>query len=287
MTGAGTAAPVDISVVIPTHARDHLLTEAIATVVAQTLRPREVIVCDDTASAATRALVADWGTRTGGLVRYVDSSGTGRRTAGASRNVGAGQVTGELLAFLDDDDLWEPQHLERLAGTLAERGVDVAVSWTRADDPTFVFARMTEGLALRDVVSRNPGFVGSNFLVRTAVLRALGGFDPDLRVSNDQDLLVRLLQGGYTYAVVPEFTVRNRIHAGDQLTDKTETRARAVRAYYAKHASLMGWRDRVVIGTIVAGIRRVTAPGLPARVAYTGLTAAGKGIQLVTRPASR
>ena len=274
----------DVSVVIPTHARDDLLTEAIASVVAQTLRPREVLVCDDTASPATRAVVEGWSARTDGLVRYVDSSATGRRTAGASRNVGAAEATGTLLAFLDDDDLWQPEHLERLAATLAERDVDFAVSWTQADDPTFVFARMTDGLALRDVVSRNPGFVGSNFLIRAAVLRAVGGFDPGLRVSNDQDLLVRLLQGGYTYAVLPEFTVRNRIHEGDQLTDKTEARARAVRAYYAKHASLMGWRDRVVIGTIVAGIRRVTSPGLPARLWYTGLTAAGKGVQLVTRP---
>ncbi len=274
----------DISVVIPTHARDHQLTEAIGTVVAQTLRPREVLVCDDLGSPGTRAVVEEWGARTDGLVRYVDSSATGRRTAGASRNVGAGQATGEHMAFLDDDDLWEPGHLAHLAATLVERDVDFAVSWTRADDPTFVFARMSDGLTVRDVVSRNPGFVGSNFLVRSSVLRAVGGFDPALRVSNDQDLLVRLLQAGYTYAVVPELTVRNRIHEGDQLTDKTEARARAVRAYYAKHATLMGWRDRVVIGTIVAGIRRVTAPGLPARVWYTGLTAAGKGVQLVTRP---
>ena len=144
-------------------------------------------------------------------------------------------------------------------------------------------ARMREGLTTRQVVSRNPGFVGSNFVVRAATYRAVGGFDPALRVSNDQDLLLRLLEHGATYRVVPEVTLVNRIHSGPQLTDKTELRARAVLDYYHKHRALMGWRDRIVIATVVAGIRRVSAPTAVRRVQWTLLTAVGRGCLLLLR----
>lgn len=276
--------PALVSVVIPTHDRDDQVTDAIASVLAQTLPVHEVLVCDDRASAATRAVVTTWTERTGGLVRYVDSSGEGAGTAGASRNVGAALATAPLLAFLDDDDMWLPEHLERLHLSLSRDDADLAVAWTAADDPTFVFARMTSGLRVPDVVSRNPGFVGSNFLVRADVFRAVRGFDPALRVANDQDLLVRLLRAGARYCVVPRVTVRNRIHEGDQLTDKTERRAQGVLAYRRKHRELMGLRDHVVIGTIVAGIRRVSAPRALDRVLWTAATAAGRTALLLSRP---
>lgn len=275
-----------VSVVIPTHGRDGLLREAIGAAVEQRLRPDEVWVCDDLGSPATRRVVDEWSVATAGLVRYVDTSGPGAGTAGASRNRGAQLATGELLAFLDDDDLWRPDHLERLVAGLGDRA-DFAVSWTEADEPTWRFARMREGLTARQVVSRNPGFVGSNFVVRAATYRAVGGFDPALRVSNDQDLLVRLLAHDASYRVVPEVTLVNRIHEGPQLTDKTEARARAVLTYYRKHRALMGWRDRLVIATIVAGIRRVCAPTAPRRAAWTVATAAGRAGLLVLAPNGR
>lgn len=276
--------PARISVVVPTHDRDAQVEDAIASVLAQTLPVEEVLVCDDRGSADTRAVVERWTARTAGRVRYVDSSGPQAGTAGASRNVGAAQATSPLLAFLDDDDTWLPEHLEHLHLSLSRDDADFAVAWTAADDPTFVFARMTSGLRVPDVVSRNPGFVGSNFLIRTDTFRALRGFDPALRVANDQDLLVRLLRAGARYCVVPRVTVRNRIHAGGQLTDKTERRAQGVLAYRRKHRDLLGLRDHVVLGTILAGIRRVSAPRAVDRVAWTAATAAGRAALLVSRP---
>lgn len=276
--------PARVSVVIPTHDRDAQVEDAIASVLAQTVPVHEVLVCDDRGAATTRAVVDAWTARTDGLVRYVDSSGPGAGTAGASRNVGAALATGPLLAFLDDDDTWLPEHLERLHLSLSRDDADFAVAWTAADDPTFVFARMTSGLRVPDVVSRNPGFVGSNFLVRADTFRAVRGFDPVLRVANDQDLLVRLLRCGARYVVVPRVTVRNRIHTGGQLTDKTERRAQGVLAYRRKHRDLLGLRDHVVLGTILAGIRRVSAPRPLERVAWTAATAAGRAALLVSRP---
>ncbi|QTE28907.1 glycosyltransferase family 2 protein [Pengzhenrongella sicca] len=247
---------------IPTHGRDHLLGEAIASVVAQRHPPTEVLVADDLGSPATRACVEEWAARAPLPVRYVDASGTGWTSAGASRNAGVARATGDVVAFLDDDDTWEPDFLGSVVPALVADGVDFAVGWTAADagERAYHMERMRPGLGVGDVVARNPGFVGSNFVMRREAFTRLGGFDPELTVSNDQDLLVRALAAGLRYAVVPEVLVRNRIHAGPQLTDKTERRVHGIETYLSKHGDLMTTDDRRYIRSQISSIRRVIGP---------------------------
>lgn len=268
----------DVSCVVPTHGRDDLLTEAVASIAAQQLTPAELIVSDDLGSAATRALVEQWDQDLTFPVRYVDSSGTGWRTAGASRNAGAALATGDLMAFLDDDDVWEPEYLASLTAALDAGGCDFAVGWTEADVGGGVYhiARMRAGLRVADVVARNPGFVGSNFVMTRAAFAGLGGFDPALTVANDKDLLVRALQHGLRYAVVPAVLVRNRIHSGPQLTDKTERRVRGIETYMAKHSPLLSGQDRRYLRAQISSIRRVTASSRVARWRSTAALAYGR-----------
>jgi len=254
----------DVTVVIPTHRRDAFLDEAIASVVKQSRLPVALVVSDDTGSPSTRAVVERWVELAPFPVRYLDSSGPSAGTAGASRNAGAALATSAVLAFLDDDDTWHPEFLA--ATTAALDGVDFAVAWTAADADGFHIARITPGLTAGDVVARNPGFVGSNFIMRTAAFRALDGFDPLLTVSNDKDLLVRALQTGLRYAVVERELVRNRIHRFGQLTDKSERRVEGIHRYMAKHAELLSARDARYLRSQVYSIRRVTGPTAVARL---------------------
>jgi glycosyltransferase involved in cell wall biosynthesis len=95
-----------LSVVIPTRNRAHLVGEAIESALSQRPGRVEVIVVDDASSDDTANVV----TRNFGsnirLIRLPE-----RRGAGAARNAGIRQARGELLAFLDDDDLWLPGKL--------------------------------------------------------------------------------------------------------------------------------------------------------------------------------
>jgi len=276
----------DVTVVIPTHRRNEFLPETIASVLAQELAPAALIVSDDVGDPATRQIVEEWAARAPFPVRYLDSSGPGAGTAGASRNAGASLATTSALAFVDDDDVWHPPFLARLVAAIEAEGADFAVCWGTADVPDFTFPRARPGLTATDAVARNPGFGGCNIVIRTERFRALGGFDPELTVSNDKDLYVRALAAGATYALVPEVLATYRVHAAGQLTDKTPRRAEGIRRYIAKHDSLLDARGRRYLRAQLASVLRVTAPSLAARWRYTGELAVLR-IALALRPEAR
>lgn len=263
------AASSDVTVVIPTHARDALLDEAIASVAAQRLPPVGLVVCDDVGAEATRHLVERWAGEAPFPVRYLDTSGPQAGTAGASRNAGAALAVTSRIAFLDDDDVWGPDFLTETVASLEAGDVDLVVAWTAADAPDFHMERMRPGLSAADVVARNPGFVGSNFVIRTTAFRSLDGFDASLPVSNDKDLLVRALLAGMRYRVVERELVTNRIHGLGQLTDKSPRRAAGIRRYMAKHDALLTARDKRYLRAQLASVERVTADARGARWRHT------------------
>jgi glycosyltransferase involved in cell wall biosynthesis len=96
-----------LSVVIPTRNRAHLVCEAIESALGQRPGQVEVIVVDDGSTDDTTALLKQkYGARIK-LLTMPERSGVG-----AARNAGVRQATGELLGFLDDDDLWLPGKLD-------------------------------------------------------------------------------------------------------------------------------------------------------------------------------
>jgi glycosyltransferase involved in cell wall biosynthesis len=208
--GAAHAGPA-VTCVVPTHDRPELLQRALRSVFAQTWPPASVIVVDDTGSALP---VVDG---FGGRVRYVRSWS---RTAGASRNLGAALAETPLLAFLDDDDTWHPTFLARCVAELAHPAgstVDFAATWTwrcRAGHRR-PGGSLPPAVRPGEWLHRNPGLTGSNFVVRAEAFRRLGGFDATLPVHNDLDLLVRALDLGLRYAVVPDRLVVQYRTGGD------------------------------------------------------------------------
>ena len=94
-----------VSVIVPTHERPDFVAEAIASIRAQTRPPEEVVVVDDGSSEESASRVAALASD----LTYVWQPKAGRS---AARNEGVRRARNELLAFLDDDDLWLPDHLE-------------------------------------------------------------------------------------------------------------------------------------------------------------------------------
>lgn len=202
----------DVGVVIPTRDRPQWLGVALRSVLAQEGVAVEVAVVDDGEGPATAALVERLADPRVRLLPNAGPSGVS-----GARNTGIAEVGGDWLAFLDDDDVWAPG---KLAAQLAE-AVQARRGWVYAGDVTVdERLRVLAGgppPAPHDVVAalRRYNAVpagASNVVVRREVLEVTGGFEPQLRTSEDWDLWLRLARVGLP-ACVPEPLVAVRTHA--------------------------------------------------------------------------
>ena len=186
--------PIDrplVSVVIPTRDRPQHLLNAIASVNAQTYEPIEIIVVDD-ASVEPVSLNEVKG-RTLKLLRMDRPSGSG-----AARNEGARHASGELIAFLDDDDRWLPEHLAPQVTALSSAGSDVAAVETGHEgwrDGRLLYSqRPSLDRKTRVAILKEPRVFTSSVLIRKEHFDEVGGFDPELRRHQDWVLWARLFQ---------------------------------------------------------------------------------------------
>ncbi len=244
LPGAITA-DATVSVVIPTHLRPDYLRLAVGSALRQSRSPLEVIVCSDVDDAEAETVVNELAEDAVIPVRYVYDPATSGG-ASASRNIGAGAASGSVLAFLDDDDLWEPEHLEAAIAAGARSGAHMAVTgrWmvkgsTRVEAPL-----LRAGRSAGDVVAVSLGTTGSNMVVSRAAFVSSGGFDEAMPVKNDTDFFFRFLLAGHRYEVEPKRLVLQVKHGTGQLTGNTERRAAGTRGYMEKHAVHLRERDR-------------------------------------------
>ena len=203
--------PPAFSVVIPTHNRAGMVNKALRSVAAQIFNDYEVIVVDDGSTDSTPAFLE---TVRGPRCRVLRND----RNLGvsAARNRGVNAATGQWISFLDDDDEMRPETLAvlharltfcpqldflwggRLVNEMDDAGRDIA---HREDDWNWVPSTVS-GSSFLSLVLRIA--TNSAFTIRRTVLQALGGFDEQLRVSEDRDLFIALAQHGYVGAAVPQ-----------------------------------------------------------------------------------
>jgi glycosyltransferase involved in cell wall biosynthesis len=231
-----------VTAIIPTCDRPALLERALASIAAQELVPAETIVVDDAGGDADG--------RIGRIVersrvrgaRRVGNPGT--KGASGARNAGAALATGELLAFLDDDDEWLPSYLAEAVAAFGARPLDVLCAdlICRLDDGVDRPSKHAPERLRADLfLTRNPGLGGSNVIVRRAVYLDVGGFDESLPACNDRDFGIRLsLCAGLRYARLPRRLVRWHRHAGSRLgTPGGEAMRAGVRRFYELHSPRM------------------------------------------------
>ena len=201
-----------VSVVIPTLNRLSLLREAVASVEAQTWRDYEIIVVDDGSSDGT----AEWLRSQTGVRRVIQERGGVAR----ARNAGIHVARGELIAFLDSDDLWEPKKLERQIAHLdahPQCGL-LATEVTAFDERGLLPAKskarlysIANGMVARQLLFGN-WIATSSALVRRSCLDKVGVFDEEMgNFGEDWQLWVRIA-AEFPLHFLAEPLVRYRVH---------------------------------------------------------------------------
>ncbi len=192
-----------VAVVIPVFNGARYLGEALASVFAQTHRPAEVVVVDDGSTDGSAALAASFAG-----VTLLAQPNAGPSSA---RNAGVAASSAELIAFLDADDLWLRQKLERQVAALESDpavGLVLCYQEYRFEGPSAPprwFRGPTDGGSER-------GAVPSNWLLPRAVFERVGPFDASVRYAEDQEWFARALAAGVRRHYVEEALVVKRIH---------------------------------------------------------------------------
>jgi len=211
-----------VSAIIPTYNGETFIARAIASALAQTVPPDEIVVIDDCSTDGTANLVAQRFPHVR-LVRLVSNVGSG-----AARNVGIAASTGEVLAFLDHDDAWQPGYVAAQAkamasdpGIVLSRTALITVDSRTGESVRFgVAALKSRDDAIEQLlVGRNPFVTLSIVAVRRSAMDRVGWFDASLRLLNDRDLYLKLIDAG-RFAGVGAALCTKYQHAGNQLYEK-------------------------------------------------------------------
>lgn len=209
-----------VSVIIPVYNRARLVREAVESVRAQTVPDLELIVVDDGSTDETPAVLADL------AAAPPDGRLTVRRIAhdghpGAVRNRGAEQARGRYLAFLDADDLWRPQKLERqLALHGAPRISHSRELWLRngREISQRGMNHAREGDVFADALGKCT--IGpSTVILERRLFEESGGFREDLEIAEDYELWLRITAREQVAYLDEPLTVKRAGH-GDQLSEK-------------------------------------------------------------------
>ena len=210
-----------VSVVVSHYDRRAWLAEALASITAQTFRSFEVIVVSDAGPPLELEGVR--------VVRHAE-----RRGVAAARNTGVREARGARIAYLDDDDLWAPDHLALLSSAL-DAGAELAYGDAQvvhlsqgAGAPREWPVRDQLVLAVpfdRADLARDDFVVPGGMMHTRALYERVGPYDESLFVSDDWDWLLRAARL-VNFVRVPEVVVTVRIH-GSNLSGAVDPRRRA------------------------------------------------------------
>lgn len=229
-----------MSVVVPAYNRAHTITRALESVQRQRLHPSQVLVVDDASQDETAQLAEAAGAE---VVRLTSNGG-----AAHARNEGIRAAREPWIAFLDSDDEWLPHHLSTLWPYTEHHRLISGGHVPARDGRSGRHGLRHWGTRIRLfadpsrlIFPDNPISVGGT-LVSRAALTEVGGFDETLRISEDFDLWLRILER-HPALVLPTPVYRYHVHAGQKTSDVPATRS-AQLALLERYRDASWWDER-------------------------------------------
>ena len=196
-----------VSVVIPTYRRRQQTIAAVRSALSQIAADLEVIVVDDGSGDGSDDFLESFFSQNTPEFDRVSFCRQPNQGASAARNTGISRAQGAYIAFLDSDDVWAPDKLKWQLDAFAQLGPTCAACFTDArltnQAGMNVSSFQEHGRDYRDMVAVDPsatlslassfsGFWISTLLVRSEILRQVGGFTRNILFAEDRDLHFRL-----------------------------------------------------------------------------------------------
>ena len=226
-----------VSVIIPTHNRDEFLGSTIASVLSQTYSDFEIIVVDDNSGDRTHEVIKSIKDGRMKYIRHRDNMGPS-----AARNTAISSASGEYIAFLDDDDEWIPEKLQKqvelldkcepnICGVYSNRlVVDKLSNRIISTSPQ---AKKLKGNLLYQLSIGSPIHT-STVLIRKRCIEKVGLFDETMSYMEDRDFWIRLsLNWDFEYIDKPLTIayVHKQGHLSESLEGQTTGREKLLERY--------------------------------------------------------
>lgn len=201
-----------ISVIIPVYNGERYLGESIESILAQDRRPIEVIVVNDGSTDNTETIARRYADH----IIYIRQENRG---PAASRNRGLQMSHGDIIGFLDADDLWSENKLSVQLARLAEdRSVEIVVGLSQP----MRLRTETEGKAMFEKwYDPFCALLLSAALFRNSVFEKVGLFDETLQYGEDTDWFMRVRERGISMAIIQEVSLYYRRHESNMTLDST------------------------------------------------------------------
>jgi glycosyltransferase involved in cell wall biosynthesis len=266
------AGPWGVDVLIPVRNGAKYVEACLDSVRSQTLQPHRVVVVDDGSTDETPVLLRRYGERWPKL-RVVRSEPSGVSRA---RNLGLAACESPFVAFLDSDDVWKPEKLERQMALLASRP---SVGWAHCSyfvidkggqiiANATIFAPTKRGDIFLDLLDQYPlSGSASAVVARRDLVAAAGGFDEALFHGEDWDLWLRLARLAHV-DFVPEPLVGIRAH--EESSQRRESPGRREAFFFQRLHVASKWIGEGTSRAAIVGRFRAEAAGMKAQMMLAG-----------------
>lgn len=235
-----------VSVVTPTYNRARFLPAAVASVLAQTHDDLELIIVDDGSVDETCQILEPY--LADRRVRYFYQENQGQSCA---RNFALKQAKGDYIAFLDSDDLWVPNKLEKQLAVLhSDSEVDIvhgdeAIIDQRGTIISLENMKRYSGRITRYLLADNSVSI-TTALVRRRCFDEMGGFDTSVGVADDYELWLRF-SARYCFYYQPGIVASYRVMADQISSDKRRRFAvneQIIRQFLARYGEVLPPHER-------------------------------------------
>lgn len=204
-----------ISVIVPVYNGETFLEEAINSIIKQNYQPLEIIIIDDGSTDKTAQIASKFKN----VAKYIYQQNAGPSSA---RNIGIKMAKGDLITFLDSDDLW-------LEGALKQQ-----IFYLQNNHKIDIVQGHLQNLQTKIDPQNNTliqkfgkprlSFNVGSFIYRKSVFEKIGFFDENLRHSEDVEFLVRIKENNLNWVILKPVILLYRRHKGSLISQYDETK---------------------------------------------------------------